>query len=101
MKGRGDPADYSPPDYISNKLPPTIIIQGKKDILTLTKDAKAFKRAAERAGATCKLFIYPRVGHVLTRNLKVQDRDFDFDFVKIADAEKREFDFLQSPGYIK
>jgi acetyl esterase/lipase len=99
MAGKGDPAGYSPSEFISGSLPPTLIIQGEKDTIVLTQDAIAFRDAAEKAGAKCALRVYPRVGHLLTRNLKVQYKDFDGDPAAQADALRREDDFLVSLKY--
>jgi acetyl esterase len=100
MAGKGDPAVYSPSEYISRKLPPTLIIQGEKDSIVFANDARAFHDAAIKAGAKCTLYIYPGVGHLLTRNLKVQYKDFDSDPADATDAFKKENDFLVSIGYI-
>ena len=101
MKDKGDPAAYSPSEFISKKLPPTLIIEGEKDSIVFAKDAQAFHDAAIKAGAKCELHIYPGVGHLLTRNLKVQYKDFDPDPADQADAHQRENDFLYALGYIK
>jgi acetyl esterase/lipase len=100
MAGKGDPADYSPAEFISRRLPPTLIIQGEEDTIVLTKDAIAFRNAAEEAGAKCELKVYPHVGHLLTRNIKIQYKDFDPDPIDGADALQRENDFLVSIGYL-
>lgn len=100
IAGKGDPASYSPSEYISNKLVPTLIIQGEKDSIVFAKDAIAFRDAAIKAGAKCTLFVYPGVGHLLTRNLKIQYKDFDPDPAMVADAFKKENEFLESIGYI-
>jgi len=101
MKGKGDPASYSPAGYIRNNMPPTLIIQGEQDSIVFTSDARAFRDAAIRTGATCQLLVYPGVGHLLTRNLKIQYKDFDSDPADAADAHQREDQFLESLGYIK
>jgi len=101
MKDKGEPALYSPSEYISKKLPPTLIIQGQQDSIVYTKDAQAFHDAAVKAGAKCELHVYPNVGHLLTRNIKVQYKDFDSDPADQADAHKKEDDFLIDLGYIK
>jgi hypothetical protein len=44
--------------------------------------------------------VYPKVGHLLTRNLKIQYKDFDADPADQADAHQKEDDFLKSLGYI-
>jgi acetyl esterase len=100
MTGKGDPAAYSPSEFISRNLPPTLIIQGEKDTIVLTSDAIAFRDAAEKAGAKCELHVYPGVGHLLTRNLEVQYKDFRADPADQADAHRREDDFLASLGYL-
>ena len=101
MKDKGDPAAYSPSEFITKKLPPTLIIQGQQDSIVYTKDAQAFHDAAIKAGAKCELHIYPGVGHVLTRNIKVQYKDFDIDPTDAADAHQKEDDFLYALGYMK
>jgi acetyl esterase len=98
---KADPVIYSPSDYISNKLPPTLIIQGEKDSIVYAKEAIAFRDAAVKAGAKCVLYVYPNVGHLLTRNIKIQYKDFDSDPADAADAHQREDDFLVSLGYMK
>jgi acetyl esterase len=101
MEGKGDPAGYSPSEFISRSLPPTLIIQGEEDTIVLAWDARAFCAAADRMGARCELHVYPGVGHLLTRNLKVQYKDFDSDPTDAAEAHQLEDAFLVSLGYIK
>lgn len=100
MKGKGNPVQYSPAEFISRSLPPTLIIQGEKDTIVRTPDAIAFRDEARKVRAQCVLHVYPRVGHLLTRNLQVQYRDFDPDPATVADAYQKENDFLLSLGYI-
>jgi acetyl esterase/lipase len=101
MAGKGDPALYSPAQFVGPKLPPTLVIQGEEDTIVLTPHARAFCETARRAGATCELHVYPKVGHLLTRNLKVQYRDFDQDPAAGADAHAREDAFLAGLGYAR
>jgi acetyl esterase len=100
MLSKADPALYSPLQFINSTLPPTLIIQGDKDTIVYATDATAFCKSAEAAGARCELHLYPGVGHLLTRNLKVQYKDFDSDPTDAADAHQREDAFLISLGYI-
>lgn len=100
MAGKADPVNYSPSDNISKRLPPTLIIQGEQDSVVYVKDARAFRDAAIKAGAKCVLYVYPGVGHLLSRNIKIQYKDFDPDPADAADAHRREDDFLVSLGYI-
>lgn len=101
MAGKGEPAHYSPVGHISRTMPPTLIIQAEKDALVPTRDAIAFHDAIKKAGVKCTLQIYPGVGHLLTRNLKVQNRDFDPDPAAAADSQRQEDAFLVSLGYIQ
>lgn len=100
MAGKSDPSRYSPAEFVNRSLPPTLVIQGEEDTIVLARDARSFCAAAEKAGATCQLQVYPGVGHLLTRNLKVQYKDFDSDPAFGADAHRREDAFLVSVGYI-
>jgi acetyl esterase len=100
MLGKADPAHYSPSEYISRSLPPTLIIQGEEDTIVYAKDARAFCAAAEKSGVRCELHVYPGVGHLLTRNLKVQYRDFDADPKFAKEAHDLEDAFLVSLGYM-
>jgi acetyl esterase/lipase len=100
MAKKGNPASYSPSEFITGKLPPTLIIQGEKDSIVLAVDAIAFRDAEVKAGAKCMLYISPGVGYLLTRNLMVQYKDFDPSPADADDAYKKQMDFLDSLGYI-
>jgi len=101
MAGKGNAEEYSPAEFISRDLPPTLVIQGAEDSIVSTKDARALCDAAEKAGAKCSLHVYPGVGHLLTRNLKVQFRDFDPDPAFAAEGHRLEDEFLVSLGFVK
>lgn len=101
LAGKDDPALYSPAEFIGRTLPPTLIIQGEEDNIVKTSDARAFCSAAKASGVRCDLHVYAGVGHLLTRNLKVQFRDFDADPKFTAEAFRLENTFLQSLGYLK
>jgi acetyl esterase/lipase len=101
MKDHGDTALYSPLQYITSALPPTLIIQGEEDTIVFAKDARSFCSDATAAHARCELHVYPNVGHLLTRNLKVQYKDFDSDPTDAAEAQRLEEAFLRSLAYIK
>ena len=101
MTGKGDPALYSPSEFITHQLPPSLIIQGEADTIVLTKDAKGFCELAKKVDVRCDLHVYPGVGHLLTRNLKVQYKDFDSDPADAAEAHRLEDEFLKSLGYIR
>jgi acetyl esterase/lipase len=101
MGGKDAPALYSPAEFIGRGLPPTLIIQGEEDTIVKANDARAFCSAAKAAGVRCELHVYPAVGHLLTRNLKVQYKDFDADPGFAAEAFGYENSFLESLGYMK
>ena len=79
--------------------PPTAIVQGEKDNLTPLADAQAFCSRARQWGAACELYVYPGVGHLLTRNLANQEDDFDPDPESRADGQKRLKAFLKAQGF--
>jgi len=99
MSSKGDPAAYSPAEYITPALPPTLIIQGEEDTIVFAKDARSFCEAATKDHATCELHVYANVGHLLTRNLKIQYKDFDSDPADAAEAHRLEDTFLRGLGY--
>ena len=74
---------------------------GEEDTIVLARDAQAFCAAADKVGARCELHVYPGVGHLLTRNLKVQYKDFDSGPTDSAEAHQREDSFLVSLGYMQ
>jgi acetyl esterase len=101
MQGKADAALYSPSEYITKALPPTLIIQGEEDTIVYAKDARAFCAEASKDGVRCELHVWPGVGHLLTRNLKVQYKDFDSDPAYAKYAHDYEDWFLESLGYMR
>jgi acetyl esterase len=101
MGWKDAPALYSPAEFIGRALPPTMIIQGEEDTIVKASDARAFCSAAKAAGVRCEIHVYPGVGHLLTRNIKVQYRDFDSDPAFAAEAFRFENTFLGLLGYMK
>jgi acetyl esterase/lipase len=91
MNGHGDPALYSPSQYITPALPPTLIIQGAEDTIVFAKDARSFCVDAAKNNVRCELHVYPGVGHLL----------FDVDPTYGAEALHLEDAFLHSLGYTK
>lgn len=100
MGGKDTSALYSPAEFIGRELPPTLIIQGEEDTIVKAGDARAFCSAVKAVGVRCELHIYPGVGHLLTRNLKIQYKDFDPDPAFAAEAFRFENRFLESLGYM-
>jgi acetyl esterase len=95
LQGRADARDYSPVDHIPARLAPTILVQGTEDNVTPLAGARRFCAAVASQGGRCDLHVYPGVGHLLTRNLKEQERDFDPDPAMRADAIDMQEQFLR------
>jgi acetyl esterase/lipase len=50
MAGRGDPSSYSPLEFVGPSLPPTLVIQGEKDKIVLTREAEGAIIDSREAG---------------------------------------------------
>jgi acetyl esterase/lipase len=70
LQGRASAADYSPLEHAGASTPPSCIVNGDKDTLTPLSKAERFCDRVTQAGGICELYVYPGVGHLLTRNLK-------------------------------
>lgn len=90
----GNATDWSPNTNLNNRLPPTAIVHGDKDTLTPLAGSEVFCEGVRKAGSACELFVYPGVGHLLTRNLDNQESDFDVDPAMLEDGVARLTDFL-------
>lgn len=101
LRGKADPADYSPAGLAGKGTPPTCIVHGDKDTLTPLKGVLQFAKRVRESGGTCELNIYENVGHLLTRNLDNQEDDFDPDPEKRADGIEKLNQFLRKQGYIE
>jgi acetyl esterase/lipase len=55
--------EISPINFITAKLPPTLIIHGDADTLVPIQQAESFVKRAEEAGAVAKLITKPGAGH--------------------------------------
>ena len=100
LKGRANAADYSPLKHAGASTPPTCIVNGDKDTLTPLSKAERFRKRVVRAGGVCELHVYPGVGHLLTRNLKDQEDNFDPDPDFRADGKAQFERFLRERGYL-
>ena len=101
LKGNGSPSDYSPAEHAGTGTPPTCIVHGEKDTLTPLDGVRKYAERVRKNGGICQLNIYEDVGHLLTRNLKNQEDDFDPDPEKRADGIKKLNQFLRKQGYIR
>jgi acetyl esterase len=100
LQGRANAADYSPLKHAGASTPPTCIVNGDKDTLTPLSKAERFRKRVVRAGGICELHVYPGVGHLLTRNLKDQEDNFDPDPDFRADGKAQFERFLKERGYL-
>jgi acetyl esterase len=91
---RASAAEHSPADQVRTKVAPTTIVHGAADTLTPLAGAERFCDLARRHGSTCELQAYPNLGHLLTRNLKHQESDFDPDPAAQADGIRRHEAFI-------
>ena len=94
LQGRGQASDYSPLDQVRTKMPPVSIVQGGKDSLTPLSATVRFCEKVTASGGRCQLNVYPGVGHLLTRNLKNQEDDFDPDPASRDDGIAKQNRFL-------
>ena len=99
LQGKASASDFSPAGQAGAGTPPTCIVHGDKDTLTPLSGTRKFCDRVTQAGGICELNVYKGVGHLLTRNLKNQEDDFDPDPVKRADGILKLEQFLQKQGY--
>ena len=99
LLGKGSVVDYSPVATVNKNMPPVSIIQGELDTLTPFLGASKFCKAINSTNGTCELNTYPDVGHLLTRNLKNQESEFDPDPVHVKDANEKLLKFLVKSGF--
>lgn len=96
LQGKAKPESQSPLQTMQRMLPPVSMVQGDADTLTPAKDAQAFCERAKSFKGACEVNLYSGVGHLLTRNLKHQESDFDIDPAMRADGYQKQIDFLQA-----
>jgi len=99
LRGKSSASDFSPAAQAGAGTPPTCIVHGDKDTLTPLSGTRKFCDRVTQAGGICELNVYKGVGHLLTRNLKNQEDDFDPDPVKREDGVLKLEQFLQKQGY--
>lgn len=99
LMGGADPSSISPLSLAARGGPPAAIVQGAADTLTPLRGAEAFCASLKAAGGACELHVYPGLGHLLTRNLKNQESDFDIDPEADRDGDARLNAFLAARGY--
>jgi acetyl esterase/lipase len=58
---------YSPVEYVSKSMPPTIILHGNADKQVPIATVENFKAKCDSVGAKCELDVYPGQGHAFTK----------------------------------
>lgn len=104
LGSRADAKDISPAENIKKQLPPMLIIEGAADTVTPLVAVQAFCERAKRLGGMCELHAYPRLGHILSRNLDAHAQEegpFDPDPAAVAKAHAEEDAFLVRIGFAK
>ena len=99
LLGKSSAIENSPVANVHKDMPPVSIVQGELDTLTPTSGAIKFCNYIESVNGVCELSIYPGVGHLLTRNLKNQESDFDPDPKLVKDGEDKLIHFLVKTGF--
>ena len=99
LLGQHSARDNSPLAQVTDSMPPAAIVQGELDTLTPTTGASGFCEKIEANGGICELNIYPGVGHLLTRNLEEQERNFDPHPEYVASGNQALMAFLSQQGF--
>ena len=96
LNGRVDAAVISPISAGRVPMPPTVIVQGGEDTLTPGSGPTQFCLLVVSARQLCDLRVYEGLGHLLTRQLADQERNYDPDPLARADALRHQVKFLQA-----
>lgn len=97
---RVDISRYSPLRNVKPDGPPTLMITGIQDSITLQSSADAYCAAVRSTGTVCVLASYPKLGHLLTRRLDDQRSSVDPDPLAEQEAYTAQENFLRSIGFI-
>ena len=100
LQSRAPPVDYSPAHHVHAGTPPTSIVHGDRDTLTPLAGARRYCDRLIALGIPCDLNVYPGVGHLLTRNLRNQESDFDPDPVARDDGIASHVRFLRAMRFL-
>lgn len=100
--GAAQAAALSPDLHVRAGLPPMLLLQGEEDNVTPAAGAKRFCQRMQERGNTCRLELYPGVGHLFTRNLASQEvPDYEaIDGNVSKDASDAATAFLREHGFI-
>jgi acetyl esterase/lipase len=101
LQGRAEAEELSPASHVQRSTPPTSIVHGELDTLTPLAGVRRYCAALTELGQHCEVHVYPGVGHLLTRQLADQERDYDPDPEARADGITRQREFLTKLGFIE
>lgn len=96
LLGRASARDVSPVVTGRRTMPPTVIVQGAEDTLTPVVGAQRFCLLVVQVKASCDLRIYDGLGHLLTRQLGDQERNYDPDPLARADGLRHQVQALRA-----
>jgi acetyl esterase len=94
----------SPAENITQRLPPIVIIEGAADTVTPPLAAQHFCDRVKELGGPCELNLYPKLGHILSRNLDPRAQEegpFDPDRDAVLDYHAKVEAFLKMGGFLR
>lgn len=101
LVGEGvDPKRYSPLAHVRPGIPPTFLVKGVEDNVTLLASTERFCQKISDVGGSCQLRSFPELGHLLTRALDDQRTRLDPDPNAEAEAYRAEVQFLRKIGFV-
>jgi acetyl esterase len=101
---RAEVKTISPAENITQRLPPILIIEGDADTVTPALSARHFCDRAKQLEGSCELNVYPKLGHILSRNLDPRAQEegpFDPDPDAVLDAHVKVEAFLKKGGFLR
>ncbi|MEG2879923.1 MAG: alpha/beta hydrolase [Comamonas sp.] len=82
MKGHGKPSSFSPMHTLTNRIAPTLIMQGDVDKTTPIDRSRAFCDRARSVASHCELIALAGQGHVLDKSARDQVLDRQARFLR-------------------
>ncbi len=101
---RTEARTISPAENVTQRLPPIVIIEGAADTVTPPLATLRFCDRAKQLGGSCELNLYPKLGHILSRNLDPRAQEegpFDPDPDAVLDAHAKVEAFLRRGGFLR
>ena len=101
---RTEAKTISPAENVTQRLPPIQIIEGAADTVTPPLATRRFCDRAKQLGGSCELNLYPKLGHILSRNLDPRAQEegpFDPDPDAVLDSHAKVEAFLRRGGFLR